>query len=302
MSVAFLPYGQPDRHFLRLASLSCDDVEWPLKDRPDGRRLCDLGPQDHVLVVASSRTLTMRRNDLRCQVSILMAEPPAIQTRLYTAVGLLAGRFRYVLTHNTGLLCRLSNARFVAHGGSMLDAVEQPVIEKTKRISLIASNKRDTSGQRLRHNIVLWAAQNAPDLEALGRGYQPLVDKSDGHGPYIASVVIENSREPGYFTEKLIDSFLCRSVPIYWGAPDIEHFFDTRGMICCATSEEVQQAVQQFSAEDYAARQTFLEQNRILAMQYLDFFGRAARCLQDVEGGFSSSRELPQFVSSVRAA
>ncbi|MCP4787491.1 MAG: hypothetical protein GY903_31495 [Fuerstiella sp.] len=302
MSVAFLPYGQPGGHFCRLASLSFDDVHWPLKDRPEGQSLYDLGPQDHVLVMASSRMLTMRRNDLRCPVSILMAEPPAIQKRLYTAVGLLAGRFRYVLTHNTELLCRLPNARFVAHGGSMLDVAEQPAVEKTKRISLIASHKRDTLGHRLRHRIVSWAAQNAPDLEALGRGYQPLDDKSDGHGPYMASVVIENSREPGYFTEKLIDSFLCRSVPIYWGAPDIAHFFDPRGMVCCATSEEVQQAVQQFTAEDYAARQTFLEKNRVLAMQYLEFFDRAAHCLQGFDGEGSASPHSPPFIQSVRAA
>jgi hypothetical protein len=302
MSVAFLPYGQPGRHFCRLASMSFDDVEWPLMDRPEGHSLADLGPQDYILVIASSRALTMRTDGLRCRISIALAEPPAIQRRLYHAVRMLSSRYQHVVTHNTGLLCQLPNARFVAHGGSMLKTAEQPIVEKTKRVSLIASSKRDTRGHRLRHEIVEWAAEHSTDLDALGRGYQPLEDKCDGHQPYFSSVVIENSREPGYFTEKLIDSFLCRSLPIYWGAPDIEHFFDARGMICCASAHEVRRAVQQFSAEDYAARLTFLEQNRILAMQYLDFFGRAARSLQQADGVFSSSSDSTQYDAGVRAA
>jgi len=32
--------------------------------------------------------------------------------------------------------------------------------------------------------------------------------------PYRYSVVIENVREPGYFSEKLVDALLCGTVPI----------------------------------------------------------------------------------------
>jgi hypothetical protein len=285
MSVAFIPYRHPRKHFCQLGQMSFDDVCWPLNDRPDGRVLRDLSAQDHVLLIASSRMLTMRTGELRCQLSVLMCEPPAIQQRFYNAARLIASKFKYVLTHNTDLLCRLPNARFVAHGGSMLEVAEQQVVEKVKRISLIASDKSSTRGQRLRHEIVKWAAENAPDLDALGRGYQPLADKAEGHSPYFFSVVIENSQEPGYFTEKLIDSFLCRSLPIYWGAPDIEHFFDSRGMIRCTTAKELRRAIQQVTAADYVMREAFLEKNRTLAMQYLDQFGRAARYLRDSNGG-----------------
>jgi len=293
MSVAFLPYGQPREHCCKLSQVPFDAVEWPLSNRPEGRLMRDLSPQDHVLMIASSRMLTIRTNELRCQVSVLLAEPPAIQKRLYYALRLTASRYRYVLTHNADLLCRLPNARFVAHGGSMLEMAEQPVVEKTKRISLIASNKRKTRGHRLRHEIVKWAAENAPDLDALGRGYQPLTHKADGHAPYLFSVVIENSQETGYFTEKLIDCFLCRSLPIYWGASDIENFFDSRGMIRCATAKDIPQAIQRVTSTDYVKRESFLEKNRQLAMQYLDYFGRAARCLQNSGGGLAASTKSP---------
>ena len=34
-----------------------------------------------------------------------------------------------------------------------------------------------------------------------------------------------------YFTEKLIDALITKTVPIYWGAPYIGDFYDNRGII-----------------------------------------------------------------------
>lgn len=287
MSVAFLPYGQPGKHFCDLGQISFENVEWPLGDRPEGNCLSDLTPADHVIVVASSRVLTIRKRSLNCPVSVLLCEPPAIQKRLYPAIAAQSRRFRYVLTHNTHLLQSLPNSRFVAHGGSMIGSCDQPQAQKTHRVSLIASPKKSTKGHRLRHQIVNWAQQHANDFSALGRGYKPLDEKADGHNPYCFSVVIENSREPGYFTEKLIDSFLCHSLPIYWGAPDIAHFFDPLGMICCSSGEEVKTAITNLTVDDYVALEDALLRNRQLAMRYTDFFGRAARLVTDLDRAHS---------------
>ena len=302
MSVAILEFGQPKKHFCKLGQMSLDAAQWPLGDRPAGQSLCDLGPDDHVVIIANSRALTARTSDLRCQVSIVLWEPPAIKGRFYRMVRLMAKRFSFVLTHNTDLLCRLPNARFVPHGGSLLEVTEHPVVEKTKRISLIASSKRSTGGQRLRHEIIEWAAKHAPDLDALGRGYQSLKVKEDGHLPYQYSVVIENSQEAGYFTEKLIDSFLCRSLPIYWGAPDIEHFFDRRGMILCTTPAELRLAIERATPEDYDRRLPYLEANRERAKKYVDQVGNAARCLAESGDDLTASENSPKQSQSRSAA
>jgi len=123
--------------------------------------------------------------------------------------------------------------------------------------------------------------KSGSDLDAMGYGYKPLEDKADGHVPYQFSVVIENCREPGFFTEKLIDSFLCRSLPIYWGAPDIEHFFDPRGMILCRTADDIQTAIEKATPEDYARRREFLERNRQTSLRYINCVDTAAQCLED---------------------
>jgi hypothetical protein len=40
---------------------------------------------------------------------------------------------------------------------------------------------------------------------------------------YRYALVFENQRQPGYVSEKLLDAFVAGAVPIYWGAPDIDH-------------------------------------------------------------------------------
>jgi hypothetical protein len=48
---------------------------------------------------------------------------------------------------------------------------------------------------------------------------------------YQFSLVIENSRQANYFSEKLIDCLITKTLPIYWGCPNISKWFDTRGWI-----------------------------------------------------------------------
>ena len=44
-------------------------------------------------------------------------------------------------------------------------------------------------------------------------------------------IAIESTSTINYFTEKLIDALITKTVPIYWGCPNIGDFFDTRGII-----------------------------------------------------------------------
>jgi len=48
---------------------------------------------------------------------------------------------------------------------------------------------------------------------------------------YQFSLVIENSRQKNYFSEKLIDCLITKTIPVYWGCPNISDWFDTRGWI-----------------------------------------------------------------------
>lgn len=280
MAVAYVPYGQPTKHFAEIGNVSLADVEWPLNDCPDGERLSDLSENDHVMIMASSRVLSLRQSRLKSPVSILLGEPPVIQRRLYAALPYFASRFQCVFTHHTPMLQRLPNATFLPLGGTFIPSdTIQPFPEKKFRISLIASKKNDTSGHRLRHRIVKWSKTEAADLHALGLSYQPLEEKTHGHAPYLFSVVIENMQSPGWFTEKLIDSLLCHSLPVYWGAPDIEHFFDPRGLIRCRNERELKNRIRSLTQANFDCRRPYLEENRLRALKYVNYPRRAAELL-----------------------
>jgi hypothetical protein len=48
---------------------------------------------------------------------------------------------------------------------------------------------------------------------------------------YQYSFIIENSSQTNYFTEKLIDCLITKTIPIYYGCPNISEYFDTTGWI-----------------------------------------------------------------------
>jgi alpha(1,3/1,4) fucosyltransferase len=70
--------------------------------------------------------------------------------------------------------------------------------------------------QRFRPDPLLQAARSAY------RG--PAKSKAETLGQYTFALCFENSILKGWITEKLFDCFLAGTVPIYWGAPDIENY------------------------------------------------------------------------------
>jgi hypothetical protein len=289
MAIVLLPFGKPERHRERLAELLIDDSMRLQGDLTGRKSLGDLSSSDHLILGASSRTLTASQSGLKCHVSLLLQEPVAIKPRSYTFCRLFGHRYHRILTHSSMLLSKLSNARFTVHGGAFVSTAGVLKPLKQHRISMVASSKNSTIGHRLRHRIAAWSKESATDLKLFGTAYLRVEDKREAHDKYFFSVCIENSRTSGYFTEKLIDSFLCRSLPIYWGAPDIAHFFDPRGMICCSSETELQNVIQNVTEADYQVRLPYLEENIHRAIGVSDFYANALNALK-MEDDFNLNR------------
>ena len=51
---------------------------------------------------------------------------------------------------------------------------------------------------------------------------------------YKFTIAFENSSAPGYHTEKILDPMLEGSIPIYWGDPTIEDYFNPRSFLSVA--------------------------------------------------------------------
>lgn len=102
---------------------------------------------------------------------------------------------------------------------------------------------------------------------------------------YQYSIAIENSKQENYFTEKLIDCFVTKTIPIYWGCPNIGRFFRTDGMILLETTtfEEVKAKLDQLTPETYAAKKDAIEENYQRALQYINVEENINKALQNIK-------------------
>lgn len=152
-----------------------------------------------------------------------LLEPRAINPRSYGFVQSHADLFDVVLTYDRELI-KKGRGKFLyyPHGGCWIKDEDIKVYPKTKLVSIISSDKNQTVGHRLRHRII----GKYPQIDVYGRGYNPIKDKLEGLKDYMFSVVVENSQQDDYFTEKLIDVIATGTVPIYWGTDSINDYFN----------------------------------------------------------------------------
>lgn len=114
--------------------------------------------------------------------------------------------------------------------------------------------KRCDSGGRFKNNL----------------GGEEVENKEEFLGNYRFSMAFENSSTPGYVTEKIVDSFLAGTIPIYWGAPDIAEDFNPKAFINCHDYK---------SFDDVVGRIRYLEEHpeEELAMMREPIFTNAQR-------------------------
>jgi len=280
VSVASLPYGvRPGAVFARMPLAR---LAWPLGAPADlSGRVGDLTADDHIVAYPSSALLYYPRPGVKCNISVMIVEPEAVHARHMSALCHLYRRFYRIFTCNQALLSAVPNGAFFAFGSTWIPDWQTVDCTKREMLSIIASEKAFLKGHRLRHDLISWMLETNCNASIMGRGYKPFERKSDGLAPYRYSVVIENVRESGYFTEKLIDALLCETVPIYVGAPDIADYFDARGMILCNTLDDLKRAVADLSQADYDSRLDSVRQNRITASRYAAPEKRAARMIKN---------------------
>ena len=178
-------------------------------------------------------------------------EPPEIDPKGAIYVTKNSELYDLVLTladHNHGQK-QLPNAMTWPLGGSWIPPSQWGMHPKTKLCSIIASSKTDAPGHQLRHEVVQLLKTELGGLcDVFGRGYAPLADKSIGLKDYMFSIVIENSINGRYMSEKLIDAMALGTVPIYWGTREAELAFS---VIPWRTLEDLKRVLRKLDARLY---------------------------------------------------
>ena len=95
-------------------------------------------------------------------------------------------------------------------------------------------------------------------------------------------VAVENSRNLNYYTDKIVDCFATKTIPIYWGAPNIEEYFNKEGIITFEDENDLINKINNLTEEDYKNRLEAVEENYILALENGFFFERLESTLDEI--------------------
>ncbi len=81
-----------------------------------------------------------------------------------------------------------------------------------------------------------------------------VTDKHSFLKEYKFTLAIENSSLPGYSTEKIYDPFLARSLPIYWGHPNISSNYHSNSFVnlkdYCSVEEAIEEIIRLDNDDD----------------------------------------------------
>ena len=185
----------------------------------------------------------------------LLIEPPDINPGIYKYVDENYKKFDYILTFDKTLLDSGRNFLFYPFGCCWVLDTSYP--EKDKLCSMIASNKRMTSGHSFRQDVI---RQFSDRVDHYGNGFKHLQRKEDGLRNYYFSIVLENSRPQYYFSEKLLDCLASRTIPIYWGS-DISPFFNMKGIITFNDIDELESIYKSLTPDLYKSMLEYIEDN-----------------------------------------
>ena len=279
-AIAVLPY-QSWKTF-NLNSLSLDLLEWPLgrPDRLKNGTIRDMIKNDHLITFPRKSVFLFPRPLIKAKISVMIVEPDAIHNLYINISKYLHWRFYKILTKNKYLLEEIHNTSFFYFGSTFIQNSDKIDLQKKNMASLIASNQNRLTGHRLRHEVVQHIKNNNFNVSVIGRGYRPFENKEDGLKSYRYSIVIENTSELDYFTEKVIDACLLETIPIYWGAPNISKYFDTRGFIVCENIDQILQAIRTISIDDYNSKVEWIMKNKVKAAYHANCFKRAAQVIR----------------------
>ena len=204
-------------------------------------------------------------------------------------------KFEHVYTFNSKILLLFPNKTTRYLGNYATVQLNQSTNKKFS-ISGWASTKiyNNTPGHHLRLDIYMKQLQlpyckffrssnrnadGGPPLKEIVQGHNPLLGpdflgggKNCLFDDFQFSIVIENSQQENYFTEKIIDCLITKTIPIYWGCPNISDFFDTTGWLFFDSFEILLQQIQNLDETYYEKFINIINKNYQLALKNKNFY------------------------------
>tara|TARA_B100000482_G_scaffold133659_1_gene97600 strand:+ start:240 stop:1118 length:879 start_codon:yes stop_codon:yes gene_type:complete len=239
------------------------------------------------VVIYTDRNMNSINPNSKYNIACLV-ESPLITKSSYDYIQNNYNKFHMILTfHKPFLDLNKDKFKLQLMGTTWMNEIYRKIYKKNKLCSIISSNKRMTSGHKLRHVIIDYLIKNnINNVDFYGGRFNNLPymqtksytkehsgqhvsnEKINGLQSYMFSIVIENCKSDYYFTEKLIDCFLTGTVPIFWGCPSIHKFFNVKGILIFNTLQECINIINTLTIEKYTEMLPYIKENFETAKKY----------------------------------
>jgi len=245
-------------------------------------------------------------NDPNSYKVLLLANEPVCSPNKETVQDVISRSKDYnlILCTDTEIINKCDNAVFFPYGttwlnkdktkhpdalGEYFNGFEENFNKKAFEVSFMSTANRGMGGYEMRYQI--WhnknkikipskfysSSRNRTDLNnysnTLHDGIIPNDDKSIIFKSQF-SIIVENCTQIGYFSEKIVDCLLTKTVPIYFGCPNIEHFFNIDGILKFNNIDELFNIINNLSETAYDKLSNAIESNFSTAKYYATCFSK----------------------------
>lgn len=193
---------------------------------------------------------------------LVQCEPPELYQAFAGMVYQAQSKFDLILTYDQRILELPQAVEFCPVGCWIRP--EDIELKKQDQITYLMSSKIYTNAHRLRFVIL----RRFGHLKRLGnfdffmhRSPPRVPDKTQFYANAKFNIACENQIIPNMYTEKLLDCFATRTVPIYFGCTNLEQYFDTRGVIQFWNIEQLEHIIANLTPADYESRLPYIEEN-----------------------------------------
>lgn len=186
-----------------------------------------------------------------------------------------AKHFDIILTYDDEILKNCNNSYFMPFGSTWIQSFENE--KKVFGVSHLTGNKFITYGHKLRHEIhhkqkeiriptnFYVSKYGGPNL------YENNLILKDIKNPLFNTqfhICIENSNQKNLFTEKLVDTLITKTVPIFWGTDNISDFFNEKGFFRVYNSQDIVYICNSLTDNTYESMKPYIEDNYNKVLEY----------------------------------
>jgi len=227
---------------------------------------------------------------------IFVAVEPNVISRINDYIKQNYNVFDYVFCYDEELLEKIPNSQLFEYGTTWIYD-DYSFSEKQNNISFVCNNKFHSKGHQLRQKV--WQNQDKIKIDkkffVSSRNIVPHTsvltneicgDLILGNSKYplfnsMFHLTIENVSTNYYFSEKLIDCFKTKTIPVYWGCKKIENYFNTKGIIIVHDYKDIIEKCNSLTEKDYFNRIDAIEENYKLCDNWINFDERLTKKIID---------------------